>query len=427
MTSRPVAYAWLVVALLWVVAMLNYLDRLAITTMRDPIVAELHLSDKQFGLLTSVFLWVYAAVSPLGGFVADRLGRRGVILASLLFWSAATALSGWARTFHELLAARALMGVSEACYIPAALALIADYHPGPTRSLATGLHMSGVYTGAALGGIGGYVAESIGWRTGFRVFGAVGIAYGLVFALFLRDAGNVTVESPAPDSKPRLADALAALLRLPGFQLLLALNIIGPGIVNWAIYGWLPNYLREHFQLGLGAAGLSATAYIQIASFAGVLIGGACADRWSRTRPQARALVPAFAFCIAGPCLTAAASTHLLAIAIAGLIVYGVARGSFDANQMPILRELAGPRTSATGYGLLNFVSTSTGGLMVFVGGAMKDAHIDLARVFQGCGVALVMVAGLLLWIAITARRGSPPPAPPPAASPPTPGRNPPS
>jgi MFS family permease len=437
------AYAWLVVALLWVVAMLNYLDRLAITTMRDPIVAELHLSDKQFGLLTSVFLWVYAAVSPLGGFIADRLGRRGVILASLLFWSAATALSGWARSFHELLAARALMGVSEACYIPAALALIADYHPGPTRSLATGLHMSGVYTGQAVGGIGGYVAESIGWRTGFRLFGGVGIAYALVLALSLRDMGNTTLETSDADSKPRLADALAALLRLRGFQFLLALNIL-VGAVNWTIYGWLPTYLREHFQLGLGAAGLSATAYIQIASFAGVLIGGAWADRWSRSRPAARALVPALAFCIAGPCLTAAASTHVLPIAIAGLIVFGLARGSFDANQMPILRELAGPRTSATGYGLLNFVSTATGGIMVFAGGAMKDARLDLAYVFQACGVGLVFVAGLLLAASYslspeyggegtgrdkraTSPPGSPPPAPPPAASPPTPARNPPS
>jgi MFS family permease len=227
-----------------------------------------------------------------------------------------------------------------------------------------------------------------------------------VLALFLRDAGNVNIESRAADSKPRLADALAALLRLPGFQLLLALNIIGPGIVNWAIYGWLPTYLREHFQLGLGAAGLSATAYIQIASFAGVLIAGAWADRWSRTRPQARALVPAFAFCIAGPCLTAAASTHVLPIAIAGLIVFGLACGSFDANQMPILRELAGPRYSATGYGLLNFVSTATGGLMVFAGGAMKDARLDLAYVFQACGVGLVIVAGLLLAIRFERKPG---------------------
>src|SRR5438876_362936 len=164
------AYAWAVVAMLWFVALLNYLDRLIITTMRDPIRADIPMSDAQFGLLTSVFLWIYAVMSPLGGFIADRVGRRGIIITSLFFWSAATLLSGVAHSLNQMLVARALMGLSEACYIPAALALISDYHRGPTRSLATGLNMSGIYAGAALGGIGGYIAERFGWRMGFQLF-----------------------------------------------------------------------------------------------------------------------------------------------------------------------------------------------------------------------------------------------------------------
>ena len=180
-------YAWCVVGLLWVVSLLNYLDRLMITTMRDPIRAEIHMTDAQFGLLTSVFLWIYAAASPLGGFIADRVGRRGIIIVSLFFWSAATLLSGLAHSLNQMLIARALMGLSEACYIPAALALISDYHRGSTRSLATGLNMSGIYAGAALGGVGGYIAERFGWRFGFRVFGFIGIAYCFVLLLSLRD------------------------------------------------------------------------------------------------------------------------------------------------------------------------------------------------------------------------------------------------
>ncbi len=169
--------AWLVVALLWPVAVLNYLDRLMITTMRDPILVDVPMSDAQFGLLTSVFLWVYGLLSPAGGFLADRYGRRVVILASLGVWSAVTWLTGRATTLNELLVARGLMGISEACYIPAALAMIADFHPGRTRSLATGIHTSGIYLGAALGGVGGIVAERFGWRAAFSVFGLAGITY----------------------------------------------------------------------------------------------------------------------------------------------------------------------------------------------------------------------------------------------------------
>jgi len=398
-TRGPSRYAWMVVALLFVVALLNYLDRLMITTMRDPIRAEITITDAQFGLITAVFLWVYAALSPLGGYLADRFSRSRVIVASLLFWSLATLLSGVARTFHELLWARALMGVSEACYIPAALALISDYHRGRTRSLATGLHMAGIYMGAALGGVGGYIAEHFGWRAGFKGFGLIGIGYAVVLALTLRDLSEGAEDDPADSdiAEPRLRPdaALAVLFGNTGFRILFSLNVL-VGLANWAVYGWLPTYLREHFRLGLGAAGLSATVYIQVASFAGVLVGGVLADRWSRTDRRARALIPAIGFLAAGPCLMTSASTSLLPAAVAGLVVFGLGRGAFDANHMPILRELVDQRYSATGYGFLNMISTAAGGVMIYTAGAMMDAHVSLAAVFKVCGAGLVL-CGLLL------------------------------
>src|SRR5512133_994910 len=127
-----------------------------ITTMRGSILEALPMTEAQFGLLTSVFLWVYGLLSPFGGLLADRFSRSGVIIASLLSWSAITWLTGHSTTFGQLLFARALMGISEACYIPAALALIVDYHKGPTRSLATGVHLTGVMVGSALSGVGGW-------------------------------------------------------------------------------------------------------------------------------------------------------------------------------------------------------------------------------------------------------------------------------
>jgi MFS transporter, Spinster family, sphingosine-1-phosphate transporter len=391
--------AWLVVGLLWVIALLNYLDRLMITTMRDALKADIVMTDSQFGLLTSIFLWVYGIFSPFGGYLADRFGRSRVIVASLFIWSAVTWATGHMHSFQGLLAARAIMGLSEACYIPAALALIADYHRGPTRSLATGLHMSGIYAGAALGGVGGHIAEHYSWRAGFTWFGVVGVVYAIVVYFTLRDVPVApNAAQPASSSRPRmgLLATILGLLKQPAFMLLI-FSFALVSLANWGIYGWLPTYLREHFKLGLGVAGMAATGYVQVASFAGVLIGGIWADRWSRTQPRARLWVPAIGYCAVGPCLFFGIGADLFPVAIAGLIVYGLGRGFYDANLMPIVRSIADERYSATGYGLLNFIGCMVGGAMVYVGGWMKDAQVDLALVFQFSAAGLFLT-GLVLF-----------------------------
>lgn len=396
-TWRPSRAAWLAVALLWLVALLNYLDRLMLTTMRDAVKADIAMTDAQFGLLTSVFLWVYGIFSPLGGYLADRVSRRWVIVASLFIWSAVTWATGHMHDFHNLLAARALMGLSEACYIPAALALIADYHRGSTRSLATGLHMSGIYAGAGLGGLGGVVAEHHSWRAGFNWFGLFGVVYAILLVALLRDAptGDAATSLRAREGRLRAHEALPSLLREPAFLLLLAISGL-VGIANWGIYGWLPTYLREHYQLALGAAGMTATGYIQAASFIGVLVGGVWADRWSATQPRARALVPALGFCVVGPCLYFGITAGELPIAISALMIFGLGRGFFDANLMPMLRSVADERLSATGYGLLNLVGVSVGGVLIYVGGWLKDAQVDLALVFQLSALGLLLVGCML-------------------------------
>jgi len=336
-------------------------------------------------------------LSPSAGYLADRYSRSRVIIASLFVWSVVTWLTGHATTFNQLLIARALMGVSEACYIPAALALIPDYHRGPTRSLATGLHMSGLYAGAALGGLGGVLAEHFKWQSAFNLFGAVGVGYGVLLVLALRDtapAGSDEASAPPPE-KVTLASALTYLSRQGSFWALFGyFGLVS--IANWAVYGWLPTYMGQQFQLGQGAAGMSATAYIQIASFAGVLAGGAWADRWGRSNPRGRVFVPLIGFCAAGPALFLSSSTTVLFAAVAGLLVFGLARGFADANNMPILCQIAPGRYRATGYGILNFIACVLGGVMTYVAGALKDANVGLEKVFQFCAAGLIG-AGLLL------------------------------
>ena len=166
---------WLLVAFLWVVALLNYLDRQVIFTLFPLLRADLGLTNIELGLLSTVFLWVYAILSPFTGFLADRFGRERLIIVSLFVWSAVTWATALSHSVGALLLARGVMGLSEACYLPAALALINDHHDDRTRSRASGLHQSGIYFGAIAGGtLGGWMGERLGWRMVFMVLGAAG-------------------------------------------------------------------------------------------------------------------------------------------------------------------------------------------------------------------------------------------------------------
>jgi len=401
--SKLPARAWLTVGLLWVVGLLNYLDRVMITTMRGSIMEEIPMTEAQFGLLTSVFLWTYGILSPFAGFLADRYSRSRVIIISLFSWSVVTWLTAHATTFGELLVTRALMGVTEACYIPAALALITDYHRGDTRSRAEGLHMSGIMVGAGLGGVGGWIAERHGWEHSFTIFGLVGIFYTFIVALFLRDAPR---ERPA-DAASSKADALPDIDLRSAFASLFSRNsfvlavfywgLLGMG--GWAVVGWMPTYMNENFNLSQGVAGLTATGYLQAALLVGVLVGGAWADRWFRTNRYGRFYVPLIGLCFAAPGIFLAGSTNLLPVAIIGLMVYGFARAFADCNMMPILCQVTDPRYRATGYGVLNFCGTIVGGFTIYAGGALRDAKIDVSLIFGFASVSMLGCAALLILI----------------------------
>jgi len=391
--------AWLIVALLWVVAALNYLDRIMLTTMRGSLKEAIPMTDAQFGLLTSVFLWVYGLLSPFAGFLADRFSRSGVVIVSLLFWSGITWLTSCATSFDQLLTTRALMGISEACYIPAALALITDYHRGPTRSLATGIHMSGIMVGSGLGGLGGCLAERHSWSFAFSLFGMFGVVYAILLAFLLRDVSRESNPNTVGEtSRVNFFAAVRDLFSRSSF--ILAVFYWGLlGLVGWAINGWMPTYLNEQFNLSQGVAGLSATGYLQAAALVGVLVGGAWADRWSRTHERGRIFVTVIGLCIAAPGVLVASTTVLITAAIVGLMLYGFARSFSDSNMMPILCLVSDARYRATGYGVLNFFSCLVGGLTIYAGGALRDANVNVSHVFQFAALSLLVCAGILFLV----------------------------
>ncbi|MDB6023086.1 MAG: transporter, partial [Pedosphaera sp.] len=334
---RTSFYAWAVVAMLFPVALLNYLDRMMVATMRVSIRADIPTiaNDADFGFLMALFMWVYAFLSPLGGYLADRFNRRWMVILSLFIWSLMTWFTGHAHTFSEMAWTRALMGMSEACYIPAALALITDFHPGATRSRAIGIHMCGIYAGQALGGVGGYIADGSSWRNAFSWFGAAGVIYAIFLVFALRDAQRPNPDENFKKENIRFWRSTRALLGSGAF-LILVIYFTLPGIPGWAVKNWLPTFLAANFSLRQGPAGMSATGYVTFASFAGALLGGLLADRAMRFTPRGRIYVTAIGMGLCAPALVGLGNAGSLGFAITCMILFGLGFGFFDANNMPI-------------------------------------------------------------------------------------------
>lgn len=389
--------AWLVVVLLVPVALLNYLDRQMLAAMKASMMADIPdiATKANWGIVLGCFKWVYAGLSPIGGYVSDRVSRRHVIVASLFVWSAVTLATGYVTTFPQLIAARALMGISEAFYIPAALALISEFHLSSTRSRAVGLHQMGIYAGIIIGGFSGYVAENpdLGWRWAFQVCGLIGILYALPLFALLR---NPPTDAQAHEQSSPLM-AIKELLMNANF-ILLVLYFTLPALAGWIVKDWMPDILREQFGLGQGRAGVSAVLYVQIASLIGVGIGGWLADRWMRHTQRGRIFVSAIGMSFFIPSLFGVGNAGSLSVAVGFLILFGLGWGFFDCNNMPILCQIVRPQFRATGYGIMNFVSIGCGGFADWGFGVLRDRHVPLNVIFGVfAGTALLSIVLVLL------------------------------
>ena len=403
--SRPtIAIAWVIVALLVPVAVLNYLDRQMIASMKTSVIGDIPSiqSEANWGYMLGQFKWVYAFLSPVGGFLADRFSRRLTICFSLFAWSLITFLTGYATTYEELLWTRTLMGVSEAFYIPAALALIADYHVGETRSRAIGMHQMGIYCGVILGGFAGYAAESpaVGWQNAFRVIGVIGIIYALPLVFLLKDVPR-SVEAMQPNTEPTAGSNILSILSLlsNGSFILLVAYFTLPALAGWVVRDWMPSILKESFSMGQGLAGVSATIYWQGAAIFSAFAGGWLADRWMQRNIRGRIYVSAIGMGLIIPaliCVGVATSQGSFVMAILALVLFGIGWGFFDCNNMPILCQIVKPELRATGYGIMNMVSISCGGFADLGFGVMRDKQVPLIVIFgvfaSVCVISVILV-----------------------------------
>ncbi len=309
--------------------------------------------------------------------------------------AASTLWTGNVETFGELLWARSLMGISEAFYIPAALALIADYHTGTTRSRAVGLHQTAIYFGVIAGGFGGYAAADprLGWRLAFMACGALGMLYALPLLTLLRDPPISQERLPASQPSPR--EAMKELFaNLSFFFLVLYFTL--PAIAGWVVRDWMPSILKKQFDIGQGPAGVAATLYWQVAAIAGAVVGGWLADRWTQRNQRGRIYVSAIGMSLIAPAILGVGHAGSLSIAVAFLILFGLGWGFFDGNNMPILSQIVRPHLRATGYGIMNFVSISCGGLADWGFGVLRDREVPLDVIF-GAFASLAMISVILV------------------------------
>ncbi len=383
-------------ALLWVVALLNYMDRQMLSTMRPSLqtdIAELR-SATNFGYLMAIFLWVYALMSPVSGIIADRINRKWLIVFSLFVWSGVTFTMGYATTFNQLYWLRAIMGVSEAVYIPAGLSLIIDYHQDKTRSLAVGIHMTGLYVGQALGGFGATIADKFSWHVTFHSFGIIGILYSLILIVFLKE------KRKSPESADLTnASNKKALFDFKGMRVLFA-NIsfwiilfyfAVPSLPGWATKNWLPTLFSENLNIKMSEAGPISTITIAASSFFGVIFGGILSDRWVQKNLRGRIYTSAIGLGLTIPSLLLLGFGHSLFHVIGSAFCFGFGYGMFDANNMPILCQFVSSKSRATAYGLMNMVGVFAGAVITDLLGQSTDAG-NLGKGFAMLG-GVVLIA----------------------------------
>lgn len=401
--KNPKIYPWIVVGLLWGVALLNYMDRQMLSTMKDAMqvdIVELQ-SATNFGYLMAIFLWIYALMSPVSGVIADRLSRKWLIVGSLFVWSSVTYLMGIAETFNQVVWLRALMGVSEALYIPAGLSLIADYHTGKSRSLAVGIHMTGLYTGQAIGGFGATVADAFSWHTTFHWFGIIGIAYAVILMLFLHDKKTEILPTEKLQANPQkekesVFTSLKSLLTNVAFWVIL-LYFAAPSLPGWATKNWLPTLFAENLDLPMSQAGPISTITIAVSSFIGVLIGGPLSDKWVQKNLRGRVYTGAIGLGLTIPSLLLLGFGHNLVAVVGAGLLFGIGYGIFDTNNMPILCQFVSRKQRATAYGVMNMIGVSAGAFITHLLGRWGDSG-NLGAGFAMLAIVVAIALGVQLY-----------------------------
>ena len=395
------SYKWAVVAMLWLVCFLNYADRQAIFSVFPLIKQQLHLSDVQLGVLGSAFMALYALIGPFAGWLCDRFPRKTLVLGGLVFWSLITAATALSRTFPALVLCRALCGLGEAFYFPAAMSFLSDYHGPATRSRAMSLHQSSVYAGTIAGGaVSGFMGQYYGWRSSFVLFGGLGVALGLLLWGLLRepvrgmsDTVPIVAESGAEGN---FLQVVREVFR-NRMVILVVVVFMAANFVAVVFLTWMPTFLYQKFHMSVATAGLNSTAYLQMASVLGVLSGGMLADKLRRREPGGRLLAQSLGLLCGVPFLFLTGWTLKIPLLLLGMVGFGYFKGLYDANIFAGLYDVVPVHRRGAAAGILNSLGWLGGGFApVLI--ALAAARFGLSACISATAV-IYLAIGLLMFI----------------------------
>jgi predicted MFS family arabinose efflux permease len=390
--------AALLVVFMWVAYFLNYADRQAAFSMFPALKADLDMSDQQLGLVGAVFLWVYAFGCPIAGQIGDRVSKRSLVVVSLVLWSAVTIATGFAGSAIMLLVLRGVMGISEALFMPTAIALTANAHAPQRRSRAIAILTTAQIAGTVAGSwFGGWMATRGQWRGAFFVLGAVGVLYALPYFLFLRGMR----ESGSSDEVKITSGKTLAFPVLIRIRTFLILCVVFPVFVFglWLLYGWLPTFLHDKFALNQSDAAFNASLFLQGTTAIGLLGGGVIADALYRRTKASRLWLMTASLLLCAPCLHALGSSDTLNATRFAAASFGLFSGLLMGNIFPAAFEVVPADTRASAVGILNFFGGIMSGFATLFGGLWKQS-LGIDRLLTMTGVAYVL-AGLALILGI--------------------------
>lgn len=376
------SYKWYVVAMLWWISFFNYADRQAVFSVFPLLEKQMGLTTIELGLLGSSFAWVYGLAAPFAGAIVDRVRRKSAILGGLQTWSVICVATALSRNFRHLFAFRAAEGLGETFYYPASMSMISDYHGKETRSRAMGLHQTSVYVGTIAGGFfAGAIGQVYGWRWSFVVFGGLGVVLGLVLRRFLVEPRRGALEAPSKGHVRGWLSRTTALL-MAAFAC--------ANFVAVVLLSWMPKFLYDRFHMSLAMAGLTATAFVQLASMAGSPAGGWLADILRRRSPRGRMMVQAVGVFGGAPFVVLCGLTHSVAWLIVALTAWGFFKGLYDANIFASMFDVVKPEARGQAAGMMNAVGW-------LGGGGSAPLVIGIIAAERGLGVSIAMASVVYL------------------------------
>ena len=418
--QRHSNYKWFTIAMLWFVCFFNYADRQAIFSVFPLLKDQLHLSTIQLGIVGGAFTWMYALFGPFAGSLCDRFSRKWLILGALIFWSLVTAATSICHNYSQLIVVRALSGLGEAFYFPAAMSLISDYHGANTRSRAMSWHQSGVYAGSLAGGsLSGFFGQYYGWQSSFIVFGSAGIVLAIVLWTLLREPArglsdvatertsgprdNQIASSHESTTEANLLERIAKVLQNPMALLLIAV-FIGANFVAVVFLTWMPTFLYDKFHMSLSMAGLNATVYIQLASVLGVLSGGVLADRLVQKMAGGRMFAQSIGLLIGVPFVFLTGWTTSVSWLVLAMVGFGYFKGLYDANIFASLYDVVPVERRGAAAGTLNSLGWLGAGFAP-VAIAVSAAHYGMGASISATAAIYVLIGSVLLFAAIQHNR----------------------